>query len=171
MNSKSHSTTEISAVQRRFLHLFAMNDTAGISGCYTQDAQMLVANMDVIRGRAAIESVFKFTAVQGHTLEFQTQELVRFQLINTSGTDTSQAMLLGARFAMPIAQVAIDATPAHGVAGVIGIGQSKALHGTEVCLDQIEPRSLGGGVHGLDLQAPQQRQEARIVVQVVQVIE
>jgi len=75
MNSNSHSTTEISAVQRRFLHLFAMNDTAGISGCYTQDAQMLVANMDVIRGRAAIESVFKFTAVQGHTLEFQTQEL------------------------------------------------------------------------------------------------
>ena len=36
---------------------------------------MLVANMDVIRGRAAIESVFKFTAVQGHTLEFQTEEI------------------------------------------------------------------------------------------------
>ncbi len=51
MNSKGHPTTEISAVQRRFLHLFAMNDTAGVSGCYTQDAQMLVANMDVIRGR------------------------------------------------------------------------------------------------------------------------
>ncbi len=31
--------------------------------------------MDVIAGRTAIESVFRFTAVQGHTLDFQTQEL------------------------------------------------------------------------------------------------
>src|SRR5712691_5034731 len=75
MNSKSDPAAEISAVQRRFLHLFAMNDLAGIAACYTEDAQMLVANMDVIRGRAAIESVFKFTAAQGHTLEFQTREL------------------------------------------------------------------------------------------------
>ena len=75
MNSKSDSAIEISAAQRRFLHLFAMNDPAGIAACYTEDAQMLVANMDVIRGRAAIESVFKFTAVQGHTLEFQTEEI------------------------------------------------------------------------------------------------
>lgn len=66
---------QISAVQGRFLDLFALNDTAGIAACYTDDAQMLVANMDVIRGRAAIQSVFKFTAVQGHTLEFETHEL------------------------------------------------------------------------------------------------
>ena len=52
-----------------------MNDFAGIGACYTEDAQMLVANMEVIVGRASIQSVFKFTAVQGHTLEFQTQEL------------------------------------------------------------------------------------------------
>lgn len=75
MNSRNDPTIEISAAQRRFLHLFAMNEPAGIAACYTEDAQMLVANMDVIRGRAAIESVFKFTAVQGHTLEFQTREL------------------------------------------------------------------------------------------------
>jgi len=75
MTSKSDPTIEISAAQRRFLHLFAMNDPAGIAACYTEDAQMLVANMDVIRGRAAIESVFKFTAVRGHTLEFQTEEI------------------------------------------------------------------------------------------------
>ncbi len=75
MNSKSDPTIEISAAQRRFLHLFAMNEPAGIAACYTEDAQMLVANMDVILGRSAIESVFKFTAVQGHTLEFESQEL------------------------------------------------------------------------------------------------
>src|SRR6266496_4258287 len=71
MNSKSHPTTEISAVQRRFLHLFAMNDTAGISGCYTQDAQMLVANMDVIRARAAMvpPSIVANTWWSGSALE------------------------------------------------------------------------------------------------------
>ncbi len=75
MNSKSDPISEIAAVQRRFLHLFATNDIAGIAACYTEDAQMLVANMDVIFGRAAIGSVFKFTAVRGHTLQFQPQEL------------------------------------------------------------------------------------------------
>ncbi len=75
MSSKSDPISEISAVQRRFLHLFATNDVAGIAACYTEDAQMLVSNMDVISGRAAIHSVFKFTTVQGHTLEFKTQEL------------------------------------------------------------------------------------------------
>jgi ketosteroid isomerase-like protein len=65
----------ISAVQQRFLRLFAANDFAGVAACYTEDAQMLVANMDLIRGRSAIGSMFKFTAVIGHTLEFRTQEL------------------------------------------------------------------------------------------------
>jgi ketosteroid isomerase-like protein len=67
--------TEIAGAQRRFLQHFASNDLAGIAACYTEDAQMLVPNMEPIRGRQAIASVFKFTAVPGHTLEFQTQEL------------------------------------------------------------------------------------------------
>jgi ketosteroid isomerase-like protein len=75
MSCEIDPAAEISAVQRRFLHLFAVNDTAGIADCYTEDAQMLVAHMDVIRGRAAIASVFKFTAVPGHKLIFQTKEL------------------------------------------------------------------------------------------------
>lgn len=66
---------EIGEATQRFLRLFAANDINGIAGCYTDDAQMLVANMNVISGRSAIESVFKFTAGEGHTLEFQTHEL------------------------------------------------------------------------------------------------
>ena len=75
INAKNDAATEIAAAQRRFLRLFAMNDITGIAACYTEDAQMLAANMEVIVGRASIQSVFKFTAVQGHVLEFQTQEL------------------------------------------------------------------------------------------------
>jgi ketosteroid isomerase-like protein len=66
---------QILETQQRFLQLFARGDFAGIASCYTEDAQMLVANMEVIRGRAAIQSVFKFTAVAGHRLEFRTHEL------------------------------------------------------------------------------------------------
>ena len=69
--------SEIYDTQQRFLRMFAANDLQGIGDCYTEDAQMLVANMEAIRGRAAIRAVFKFTAVRGHTLEFQSQELDR----------------------------------------------------------------------------------------------
>jgi ketosteroid isomerase-like protein len=75
MHSPGQPAAEIAALQQRFLQLFARNDVAGLAACYTEDAHMLVANMDVISGRAAIASVFKFTAVKGHTLEFQTHEL------------------------------------------------------------------------------------------------
>lgn len=57
------------------MRLFALNDAAKIAACYTDDAEILSANMSPIRGRAAIESVFKFTNRPGHTLEFQTAEL------------------------------------------------------------------------------------------------
>ena len=75
MTPQSDPVSQIRAVQRRFLELFAANDVAGIAGCYTDDAQMLAANMEIVRGRAMIASVFKFTAVRGHTLQFETQEL------------------------------------------------------------------------------------------------
>ena len=75
MTPAADSTSEISEAGRRFLRLFARNDVPGIGACYTEDAQMLAANMKPIQGRAAIEAVFKFTGGQGHTLEFQTHEL------------------------------------------------------------------------------------------------
>jgi ketosteroid isomerase-like protein len=71
----NRSRSGIAFAQRRFLSLFAKNDFAGIAGCYTEDAQMLPANMAAISGRQAIQAVFKFTAAPGHTLEFETQEL------------------------------------------------------------------------------------------------
>ena len=75
MQSTRNPAEEIAAAQQRFLQFFASNDLAGLASCYTVDAQMLVANMDVITGRNAIASVFKFTAVKGHTLDFKTHEL------------------------------------------------------------------------------------------------
>ena len=75
MSATGNPAADIAAVQQRFLQFFAANDLAGLASCYTEDAQMLPANMQPIRGRAAIESVFKFTGGQGHTLEFLAREL------------------------------------------------------------------------------------------------
>ena len=73
--SDNPEATRIAAAGRRFVSLFALNDAAKIAACYTDDAEILSANMSPIRGRAAIESVFKFTNRPGHTLEFKTAEL------------------------------------------------------------------------------------------------
>jgi ketosteroid isomerase-like protein len=75
MSAFGNPALDIAAVQQRFLQHFAQNDVAQLAACYTEDAQMMVANMDVISGRPAIASVFKFTAVKGHVLEFKTQDL------------------------------------------------------------------------------------------------
>ena len=68
------ANAELAAASRHFLARFAAHDIAGLGACYTEDAQMLVANMRAIRGRAAIEAVFKFTGGRGHRLAFETLE-------------------------------------------------------------------------------------------------
>ena len=73
--SDNPDTTRIAAAGRRFVSLFALSDAAKIASCYTDDAEILSANMSPVRGRAQIESVFKFTNRPGHTIEFQSAEL------------------------------------------------------------------------------------------------
>ncbi|HXJ53127.1 MAG TPA: nuclear transport factor 2 family protein [Burkholderiales bacterium] len=68
-------SARIAAAGRRFLSLFALNDAASIAACYTDDAEILASNRGPIRGRAAIESLFKFTNRPGHSLDFETAEL------------------------------------------------------------------------------------------------
>src|SRR5262245_28866938 len=65
----------IAEAGRQFLQLFAASDPASIAACYTEDAQILTASKSPVRGRLAIESLFKFTRGPGHTLEFQTEDL------------------------------------------------------------------------------------------------
>ena len=75
MLTDADASARIAEAGQRFLRLFALDDPPGIAACYTEDAQILAANMSPVRGRAAIESVFKFTRGPGHTLEFRTEEL------------------------------------------------------------------------------------------------
>ena len=75
MATEPDASARIAQAGQRFLQLFAGSDPASIAACYTEDAQILTASMSPVRGRAAIESVFKFTRRPGHTLEFQTEDL------------------------------------------------------------------------------------------------
>src|SRR5262245_47258954 len=69
-----------------------------------------------------------------------------------------------------IAQVSVDASPADVVRRVIRVHEREALQYAELRLDQIQPRGLGGRRHGMDSEAVQQPQEARMIVDVVQVV-
>lgn len=73
--AEADASAHIAEAGRRFLQLFAASDPASIAACYTEDAQILTASMSPVRGRAAIESLFKFTRGPGHTLEFRTEDL------------------------------------------------------------------------------------------------
>jgi len=69
------ASARIAEAGQRFLQLFAASDPASIAACYTEDAQIMTASMSPVRGRAAIESLFKFTRRPGHTLEFKSEDL------------------------------------------------------------------------------------------------
>ncbi len=75
MSVHANLPEEITAANRRFMEHFRQSNISGVAACYTDDAQLLVPHMDPIRGRAAIEGVFKATSGQGHSLQFDTLEL------------------------------------------------------------------------------------------------
>lgn len=75
MSAQTHLLEEITAANRRFMSLFGQSDIAGVAQCYTEDAIFLLPHMNEIKGRAAIEAVFKVSAGLGHALQFDTLEL------------------------------------------------------------------------------------------------
>ena len=80
-------------------------------------------------------------------------------------------MMQVVEFSMAVAEIAVDASAADGMTGVIGVGHSEALQDSKLRFDQVDPRSFGGSPHGVDAQTPQQSQEARMVMDVVQVVQ
>ena len=61
-------------------------------------------------------------------------------------------MILGSDFPMSVVQVAIDSPAPDCVRGVVGVGHGEALENAELRLDEVEPRSFGGGPHRMDVQ-------------------
>lgn len=70
-----------------------------------------------------------------------------------------------------MAQVAVHPPLASRVVPIVGVGQGRALERAELGLDEVEPARIGRGEHRSDPQPAQQRQEARAVVDVAEVVE
>ena len=79
-------------------------------------------------------------------------------------------MLLLADSAVAVAEVAVDAAPTGDMVAVVRAGEGGPLRDPEVRFDGIEPGGVGGRGDRVDVQTPEQRQEARMIMDVVQVI-
>lgn len=66
---------DITAANRRLMDCFRRGDAVTMAQCYTEDAQLLVPHAEVIKGRAALEAIFKRTSSQRQVYEFVTVEL------------------------------------------------------------------------------------------------
>src|SRR6266849_11128642 len=72
--------------------------------------------------------------------------------------------------AVAVAEVAVDAAPTGDMVAIVRASEGGPLCDPEVRFDGIEPGGVGGRGDRVDVQAPEQRQEARMIMDVVQVI-
>ena len=72
---------------------------------------------------------------------------------------------------MSIPKIGVDPISPTLMVGIIGIGERELLKHPKLGLNQVQPRSLGGRPYRVDMQFFEQREEAGMVVDVVQVVE
>ena len=75
-----------------------------------------------------------------------------------------------AQLPVTVAQVSVHSAPPRHVIRVIRIREREAFEHTELGLDEIEPGGLGRRADGVDAEAPEQRQEAGMVVNVMEIV-
>ncbi len=66
---------QITAMNRRFMDAFASENMQQLAECYTEDAQLLVAHLDVIQGRGGIATVFRALRKHVRQIELTTRDL------------------------------------------------------------------------------------------------
>ncbi len=59
MNGSTEIHDTILAMEQEFMTAFRQGDSAGISGFYTDNAQLLPPNSDILEGRQAIQAAFQ----------------------------------------------------------------------------------------------------------------
>src|SRR5262244_1679957 len=96
--------------------------------------------------------------------------LVPLQLDKANRTNSSQGMILLPDALIAVAKGAVDAAPPGHMVAVVRAGERGPSRDPEVDVDGVEPGGVGRRPDGVDVQASEQRQEARMVVDVVQVI-
>jgi hypothetical protein len=75
-----------------------------------------------------------------------------------------------AEFFVAVPEVAVDATSPDDMIQIVGVGKGEAPEDSEVGFDEVEPGSFGRGEDRADAKPAQESQEARVIVDVVQVV-
>src|SRR4030095_14276989 len=96
--------------------------------------------------------------------------LVPIQLNRAKYANPVQRMLKPSEFTMTIPKVSIDTPAARHMIRIVRVSNRESAQHAELRLDQIEPRRFGRRPDRLNAQPPQEREERRMVVDVVQVI-
>jgi hypothetical protein len=68
-----------------------------------------------------------------------------------------------------LVEIAIGAAAARHMIAIVRAGEGGPLGHSEVGFDGVEPGGVGRRPHGMDVQVPEQRQEARMIMDIVQV--
>src|SRR4030095_15085953 len=76
-----------------------------------------------------------------------------------------------AELLVSVPEVTVDATAPDDVVEVVGVGEGEALEDSKVGLEEVEPRVFGRREDGTDAQPAQEGEKARVIVDVVQVVE
>src|SRR5262245_32087024 len=72
---------------------------------------------------------------------------------------------------MTVPEIPVDTPTADRVRTVVSIVQREAFEDAELRFDQIQPRCLGGRPDGMNSQSAKQREHARMIVNVLEVVE
>jgi hypothetical protein len=92
------------------------------------------------------------------------------QLDRASGPDARRRVILLADLTVAVAEGAIGAATARDVVAIVRAGEGSSLRHPAVSFDGVEPGGVRRGPHGVDVQAAEHRQEARMIMDIVQVI-
>src|SRR5215831_4807257 len=80
-------------------------------------------------------------------------------------------MILLADPPVAVVKIAVDAPPTRDMIGVVRADERGPLRDPEVRFDGIEPGGISGCKHGMNAQASEERQEVRVIMDIVQVIQ
>jgi len=65
----------IEATNAQFMEAFSQGDAAGVAACYTEDAQLMPPNSEIVSGRAALQEGFQELIDGGYELQLETTEV------------------------------------------------------------------------------------------------
>ncbi len=65
----------IEATNAQFMEAFSQGDAAGVAACYTEDAQLMPPNGEIVSGREAVQANFQEAMNEGLNVQLETVEL------------------------------------------------------------------------------------------------